>query len=519
MSWRGCTYHPSRDAAAECRSCGRLLCAACVEHRGGVPYCSRWCHFKGWLRDAGGAVRRGLRFPLPLPWSIAATAIVGVPLLAVTGILVARLIGTARPAAVAPPATATPTAKPPTPRPTLGAAIEAGRRRSRLVVHGAPGTTVLVTLDSRPWQVLTLDANGRGEATILHKGKPPRIQVFSLGEGVLAAAATPAPTPTSSPTPPSRATPTSTPSPTPAKVIKPTSTPAAAQPHVTPTAPPTPSRPTPTSAPRSVSAKPKRVPDLLMVRDGGARLALTFDAGSTADGTAQLLALFRRLHLRPTLFMTGVFIRNHPALVRQAVLDGHEVGNHLLTHPHLTTYAENRRQQLLPNVTRPWFKHQLLETERLFFEATGRRMAPLWRAPYGEENATLRSWAYELGYLHVRWSSLHGTSLDSRDWVADEHSSLYEDPDRMMKRLLGFPHLEGGIVLMHLATHRSEPPWEVLPKLVAKLRARGIELGSVTSLLEHSPSWRPRLEGARQRFEARQTQAQTTKQATAGNGG
>ncbi|MCG6962699.1 MAG: polysaccharide deacetylase family protein [Acidobacteria bacterium] len=250
-----------------------------------------------------------------------------------------------------------------------------------------------------------------------------------------------------------------------------------------------------------------RVPDLLLVRDGGPHLALTFDAGSTADGTAQLLALFRRLHLRPTLFVTGAFIRNHPALVRQAVLDGHEIGNHLLTHPHLTTYAKNRRQQLLPNVTRPWFEHQLLETERLFFEATGRRMAPLWRAPYGEENPTLRSWAYDLGYLHVRWSTLRGTSLDSRDWVADEHSSLYENPERMMKRLLSFPHLEGGIVLMHLSTHRSDPPWEVLPKLVAKLKARGIQLGSVTSLLEASPSWRPVLERARRRFDARQERA------------
>ncbi len=92
-------------------------------------------------------------------------------------------------------------------------------------------------------------------------------------------------------------------------------------------------------------------------------------------------------------------------------------------------------------------------------------MAPLWRAPYGEENSTLRGWALELGYLHVRWSSLEGASLDARDWVADEHSKLYQDSRKMMDRLLGFPHLEGGIVLMHLSTERSEPPWGELPEV------------------------------------------------------
>jgi len=185
--------------------------------------------------------------------------------------------------------------------------------------------------------------------------------------------------------------------------------------------------------------------------------------------------------------------------LRRAVLDGHEVGNHTLSHPHLTTYAEDHRQRLRPGVTRAWFQSQLRDAEELFYRATGRHMAPLWRAPYGEENGSLRAWAWELGYLHVRWSSLRGASLDSWDWVDDEHSSLYEDSERMKRRLLGFPHLEGGIILMHLSTHRREPPWRVLPSLVDSLGRRGITPTSVTALLEASKTWRPRLETARKR--------------------
>ncbi len=111
-------------------------------------------------------------------------------------------------------------------------------------------------------------------------------------------------------------------------------------------------------------------------------------------------------------------------------------------------------------------------------------MAPLWRAPYGEENSTLRGWALELGYLHVRWSSLEGASLDARDWVADEHSRLYQDSRKMMDRLLGFPRLEGGIVLMHLSTERSEPPWTELPRFVRELQRRKVKPVKVSDLLE-----------------------------------
>ena len=207
-----------------------------------------------------------------------------------------------------------------------------------------------------------------------------------------------------------------------------------------------------------------------------------------------MLDLLRSLHLRVTLFLTGAFIRNNPALVRQAVLDGHEIGNHTFSHPHLTTYAQNRRQRLRPQITRRWFVSQLTRTEDLFFETTGHHMAPLWRAPFGEENATLRRWAFEAGYLHVRWSSLKGASLDSHDWVEDEHSSLYEDPTAMLARLLSFPRLDGGIVLMHLATRRHVPPWSVLPNFLHALKARGLHPGTVGALLRASPRWRSRLE-------------------------
>ena len=126
-------------------------------------------------------------------------------------------------------------------------------------------------------------------------------------------------------------------------------------------------------------------------------------------------------------------------------------------------------------------------------------MQPLWRAPFGEENRALRGWALEMGYLHVRWSSLEGASLDSHDWVADEHSSLYKSSRRIMERLIQFPKLEGGIILMHMATEREEPPWQELPVFLDALEQRGLEPTTVTRLLEASPTWRKWLRRAGER--------------------
>ncbi len=241
------------------------------------------------------------------------------------------------------------------------------------------------------------------------------------------------------------------------------------------------------------------IPDLELVPDAGPRIALTFDGGSDGAGAGQVLDALQRLGIHATLFLTGQFIRENPAIVRRALLEGHEVGNHTMHHPHLTTYEQNRRQTTRPGMTRERFQRELLDAERLFIQTTGRPMAPLWRAPYGEENPTLRRWAAEIGYLHVRWSLLGRHSLDSRDWVADEHSPLYEDADRMVRRLLTFPHLEGGIVLMHLASKRKHPAWERLPVLAKGLRERRLQIVPVTDLLAASPAWSQRLHQTAQR--------------------
>jgi peptidoglycan/xylan/chitin deacetylase (PgdA/CDA1 family) len=519
-----CSFHPSREAQLRCHSCDRCLCDRCVKVLGDEVFCSRTCYLLDFGSRLTTPLLSALRQPVPRKQALVVAAAAAALLVIVLLSLVVVKVRSSSPSPEAILVTPTPTPSPtPTAIPAVTGRMLRERGRWTVEVQGPPGSVVLLIVGDKPIQTIELDAAGRGRVRGLRlSGRQPQVELIPLGETrVTVLPVTPTPRSTSTPTPTptltltATATPTPTPTPTPMPTLEPTATvqpTATAKPSPSPSPPPATMPPStatpaatraatpPTRAPRTDTRPTGELPvppTLHLVSDAGQRLALTFDGGSSSNGTADLLDLLKRLDLKVSIFLTGSFIERDAALVRRAVAEGHEIGNHTYSHPHLTTYAKNRKSNLQPGMTREHFHEQLKRTERAFMIATGRRMAPLWRAPYGEENKTLRAWAFEAGYLHVRWSYVRGISLDAWDWVDDEHSSLYQSSESIMERLLRFPRLDGGIVLMHLATHRSEPPWQALPELVSELQQRGLELISVSDMLAASPKWSSWLEQAR----------------------
>ncbi len=220
------------------------------------------------------------------------------------------------------------------------------------------------------------------------------------------------------------------------------------------------------------------------------RISVTFDGGLGARQANEILDILKKRNIKTTIFLTGTFIRAYPAITRRIVADGHEVGNHTTTHPHLTQLEITGRQKTLPHVTKEFLLNQLNITEKRFFEVTGRHMSPLWRAPYGEINTELRAWAYSAGYLHVGWTydARSGRSLDSLDWVADKGSRLYHGPSEIEKKILDFDTkgggLGGGIILMHLDTDRGpDRASSVLGEILDNLLERGFSLVKVSDLI------------------------------------
>ncbi len=458
-----CVNHPSKEAGQRCHSCRKWLCDACFQRHRGRIYCGRKCQTIGVARDS---VDRAISFalqPLHPAWVIAVVACASALLVSVVGIKVAELVEVSRSVEGVRAAEID--------RGNISADIVVSESGLRIELQGPPGTRVLLLRNGTPLGIVTLDDDGHAstEDLDLSSGEGPLHIVPLTGSGLELAV----PAPTETPTP------TTTPEPSPTMTPRSTSA--------------------PRSDPRMVPTPLVAPPVLQLVQDAGPRIAITFDGNASSNRTAELLDLLQQHDLEVTIFVTGRFIERYPSIIRRAVLSGHEIGNHTYSHPHLTTYAKNRRHRLLPEVTKKRFQEELRRTEEAHVKATGHSMQSLWRAPYGEENRALRGWALEMGYLHVRWSSLEGASLDSHDWVADEHSSLYKSSRRIMERLIQFPKLEGGIILMHMATEREEPPWEELPVFLDALEQRGLEPTTVTRLLEASPTWSKWLRRAEER--------------------
>ena len=462
-----CVNHPSKEAGQRCRSCRKWLCDVCFQRYRGRVYCGRKCQIIGVARDGIDRAISSAQRPIHAAWVIAVVAGASALLLASVGIKVAELVEVSR---------SVEGSRPISEKIDISADIVVLESGVVVESKGPPGTRILLLRDGRPLRIVTLDDEGNAstEDLDLSLGEGPLRVVPLTGSGLELAV----PTPTETPAPPA------TPEPSPTK---------------TPRATPAPRSEGRTADPRTVPTPLVAPPVLQLVQDAGPWIAITFDGNASTNRTAELLDLLQQHNLKVTIFVTGRFIERYPSIVRRAVLSGHEIGNHTYSHPHLTTYEENRRHRLLPEITKKRFQEELQRAEEAYVKATGRSMQPLWRAPYGEENRTLRGWALEMGYLHVRWSSLEGASLDSHDWVADEHSSLYKSSRRIMERLIKFPKLEGGIILMHMATEREEPPWQELPVFLEALEERGLEPTTVTRLLEASPTWSKWLRRAEER--------------------
>jgi peptidoglycan/xylan/chitin deacetylase (PgdA/CDA1 family) len=209
---------------------------------------------------------------------------------------------------------------------------------------------------------------------------------------------------------------------------------------------------------------------------------VSFDAGSSDRGATEILDALAKRNLHTTIFVTGEFVRRYPALARRITADGHEVGNHTDTHPHLTTYAKDGRQTTRLGVDRAFVAGELARTARLYRDATGRTMAPLWRAPFGEHNAEIRRWAAEQGYWHVGWTGGR-SGLDGMDWIVDPKARGYRPAERLLSRLV--QHAEnGGIVLLHLGSDREEPVSSRIDVLLDGLAGRGFRLARASEFLE-----------------------------------
>jgi Predicted xylanase/chitin deacetylase len=185
------------------------------------------------------------------------------------------------------------------------------------------------------------------------------------------------------------------------------------------------------------------------------KIALTFDDGPDPVYTPKVLNILRKYHAPATFFLEGANVKRYPELVRRIIKDGHAIGNHTYTHPHLSTMRVSQ------------IKAQITATDTVIRKICGKK--PLFfRPPYEELTENI------LIICH----RLHKQIILST--ITLEHESV-KAPKAKAERVirLVFP---GAIILAHDGRLNRSTTVEALPYLIKGLRAKGYRIVSIREL-------------------------------------
>jgi peptidoglycan/xylan/chitin deacetylase (PgdA/CDA1 family) len=182
-------------------------------------------------------------------------------------------------------------------------------------------------------------------------------------------------------------------------------------------------------------------------------VALTFDDGPDPSVTPQVLTTLQRFRAQATFFLIGAKVEVEAPLAKRILREGHEVGNHTLSHVNLTRLDAER-------CATEWKSPQEIFQARLGITPT------ISRPPGGQTNAAVRTAANALGMTSVLWSVNPGDC----DFLSSE--AIVE---RVLQDIRA-----GDIVLLHDTVPATA---NALPRILQGLRRKGLRSVSVSELL------------------------------------
>lgn len=190
------------------------------------------------------------------------------------------------------------------------------------------------------------------------------------------------------------------------------------------------------------------------VRTSRKVIAITFDDGPHPENTPRLLDMLKQRKIRATFYVVGNMVKYSPQLLQRMIAEGHEIGNHTVTHNTLSRMSDDALLK------------ELRAAHDQIVAACG--VAPVTMRPPGgaikkdQKSLMLR----ELGYPTILWS------VDPEDWKRP-------GPAVVTSRLVNGAS-PGGILLVH---DLHKPTVDAMPATFDQLLAMGYEFVTVSELL------------------------------------
>lgn len=202
-----------------------------------------------------------------------------------------------------------------------------------------------------------------------------------------------------------------------------------------------------------MAGKHKELPVYSVAREDK-KIALTIDAAWEDDKTPFILEELAKHDIKATFYLCGFWVEKYPDHVKAIFDAGHEIGNHSLTHPHMSKISAEQ------------IKQEIAKLDDQLEAITGTR-SKTFRAPFGEYNDNVILTVREIGYTPVQWD------IDTIDWK--EERSAQTILDTVLPKL----H-PGCIILCHNNGFKIK---EYLPTLIETAISEGYEFVTVSELL------------------------------------
>lgn len=184
-------------------------------------------------------------------------------------------------------------------------------------------------------------------------------------------------------------------------------------------------------------------------------VALTLDDGPTLSYTGEVLSILRDEGVPATFFVVGKALERNLDVCRAIVAEGHELGNHTYSHPHM--------------VLQPYsvMRDEIERTDALI-RACGYGGEIHFRPPGGKQFLALPYYLARNGRKNISWD------------VAPEGrgAGAAEIVDRVLADVQ-----PGSIILLHVMYESRDETRAALPEVIRGLKEKGYRFVTVSELL------------------------------------